>query len=74
MLGGRILMRRVMMPRFEFTWNETVYYRAVIDAENVIEAEYMLWDGYADQKILHAEVDDGSLRSKRIPESVEMLA
>lgn len=76
MHGGRILMRRVMMPKFEFMWRETVYYRAVVEAENVIDAEYLLWgsDSEPDRKVLDVVVDDGSVRSKRIVESVETLA
>ena len=63
------------MPKFEFMWRETVYYRAVVEAENVIDAEYLLWDSdpEPDRKVLDAIIDDGSIRAKRIVESVEAV-
>lgn len=58
--------------RYEVIWSETNHYSAIVDASNPQDAEASAWGGeYESMVCLHSDIDDGSIRVRRVPVEVE---
>lgn len=54
------------MPKFQVSWTEQVQYQAIVEAENAVEAEAMVWGGEVGVVELQTDIDGGSVRVYRV--------